>query len=266
MGLDKSTSAQLKRFAAAFKEAANESDTVMYLVKFFEDVLGYDSLNGEISKEVPIKDRYCDMALKIDGIVELLVEVKAASVKVLSDKHIEQAENYASRAGIEWVLLTNGIEWRLFHLTFTEGEGIAHDVAFSLSWPEQVDKDAQTFWDFLSLLSRSSMKKKGLEEFWSRKKVLNPASVVKMLLSEPVLTVLRRELNREAPARLDVQDVFNAVRDAFSKEALAVAGDLSLRRKKRKKRKVQQKDPVTGQVTEQEVEEEQDYSELEMPS
>jgi len=64
--LDKSTSAQLKRFASAFKEArergANESDTVMYLVKFFEDVLGYDSLKGEISKEVPINDRYCDMA------------------------------------------------------------------------------------------------------------------------------------------------------------------------------------------------------------
>ena len=57
------------------------------------------------------------------------------------------------------------------------------------------------------------MKKSGLEEFWSRKKVLNPASVVKTLLSEPVLTVLRRELNRDAPARLDVQDVFNAVRD-----------------------------------------------------
>jgi len=110
------------------------------------------------------------------------------------------------------------------------------------------------------------MKKSGLEEFWSRKKVLNPASVVKTLLSEPVLTVLRRELNRDAPARLDVQDVFNAVRDTFSKEALAVAGDLSLRRKKRKRRKVQQKDPITGQVTEQEVEEDQDYSELEMPS
>ena len=41
MALDKSTSAQLKRFATAFKDArergANESDTVMYLIKFFEE-------------------------------------------------------------------------------------------------------------------------------------------------------------------------------------------------------------------------------------
>jgi len=262
MGLDKVTSAQLKRFAAAFREArergANESDTVMYLVKFFEEVLGYDSLKGEISKELAIKDRYCDIAIKIDGEVELLVEAKAAGLKGLSDKCIEQAENYASRAGLEWVLLTNGIEWRLFHLTFAEGEGIAHDVAFSVNLLEQIETNLDSFWETLSLLSKPLMKKSALEEFWSQRKVLSPSSVVKTLLNEPVLSVIRRELNRESPARLDVQDVFNAVRDTLSKESLAEAGDLSLRRKKRKKRKVQRKDPATGQVIEQEVEEDDD--------
>jgi hypothetical protein len=271
MALDKSTSAQLKRFAAAFKEArergANESDTVMYLVKFFEEVLGYDSLKGEISKELAIKDRFCDIALKIEGDggaleVAVLVEAKAAGLKVLSDKCIEQAENYASRSGVEWVLLTNGIEWRLFHVTFAEGEGIAHDVAFSLNLLELIEKDADLLWDRLSLLSKSSMKKKDLDDFWSRKKLLCPASVVRTLLSEPVLTVIRRELNREAPARLDVQDVFNAVRDAMSKEALAEAGDLSPRKKRRKRRKIQRKDPVTGEVTEGEEEVDEDAAEI----
>ena len=53
MGIDKQTAGKLDRFATAFREArersANEADTVMYLVKFFEEVLGYDSLRGEIS-------------------------------------------------------------------------------------------------------------------------------------------------------------------------------------------------------------------------
>lgn len=270
MGLDKSTSTQLKRFATAFREArersANESDTVMYLIKFFEEVLGYDSLKGEISKEVCIKDRYCDVALKIDGEVEVLVEAKAAGLKGLSEKNIEQAENYASRAGIVWVLLTNGIEWKLFHVTFAEGEGIAHDLAFSANLLEQIEKDAEAFWSMLSLLSKASMKKKDLDEFWSRRKILSPASVVRTLLTEPVLTAIRRELNRESPARLDVQDVFNAVRDALSKEALAEAGDLNVRKKRRKKRKVQRKDPVTGQVTEQELEEEDNGTEAMEPA
>lgn len=43
MALDKSVSNQLGRFATAFREVrdrgANESDTVMFLVKFFEEVL-----------------------------------------------------------------------------------------------------------------------------------------------------------------------------------------------------------------------------------
>jgi len=122
MGVPRATGNLLKRFAQAFQEArergANESDTVMYLVKFFEEVLGYDSLKGQISKELAINDRFCDIALKPDGSVRVLVEAKAASVATLLDKHIEQAENYASRAGITWALLTNGVEWRLYHLTF----------------------------------------------------------------------------------------------------------------------------------------------------
>src|SRR5260370_42491009 len=106
MSLDKAVRDHLKRYAEAFREArdrgANAADTVMFLVRFFEEVLGYDSLKGEISKELQIKDRYCDLALKIEGTVHILVEGKAARITGLTDKHIDQAENYASQAGIPW--------------------------------------------------------------------------------------------------------------------------------------------------------------------
>ena len=58
----------------------------MYLVKFVEEVLGYDSLKGQISKELAIKDRFCDIALKADESVRVLVEAKAASIADLHDK------------------------------------------------------------------------------------------------------------------------------------------------------------------------------------
>ena len=71
MGVEKEVLSKLRKFATAFKEArergANESDSVMYVVKFFEEVGGYDSLKGEISKEHAISDRYCDIAIKLDG-------------------------------------------------------------------------------------------------------------------------------------------------------------------------------------------------------
>ncbi len=262
MGLDKQTMVQLSRFATAFREArdrgANESDTVMYLIKFFEDVLGYDPLKGEISKELAIKDRYCDVALKVDGSVRLLVEAKAAGLKSLGDKHIEQAENYASRAGVPWVLLTNGIEWRLYHLTFNEGEGIAHDIAFEVNFLEQIDRNAEDVWAKFELLTRSSMKKDLIEDFWQQKKVLSAASVVRVLFHEEVLRVVRRLLRKDAEAMLDIEDVYTAVRDVISKEALADAGDLGITKRRKRRRKVQRTDAATGQTVTEEVEEDDD--------
>jgi predicted type IV restriction endonuclease len=259
MGMPKDVLAQVRRFAMAFKEArdrgANESDTAMYLVKFFEEVLGYDSLRGEISKEHAIKDRYCDIALKLDGAVKVLVEVKAAGLKALSDKHIEQAEGYASHSGLPWVLLTNGIEWRLYHVSYNEGEGIAHEVAFEANLLTEAESDPDGLWTKLGVLSRSSVKKNDLDEFWAHKKVLSASSVVRVLFHEDVLAVIRRELNRDAPARLDVEDVFKAVRDVLSKEALAEAGELGIRKKRKRRRKVQRTDAVTGTVVTEEVEE-----------
>lgn len=241
MALDKSTTNLLTRFAQAFRDArernANESDTVMFIVKMLEEVFGYDSLKGEISKELAIKDRFCDIALKIDGTVRVLVECKAASIKELVEKHIEQAENYASRAGLCWVLLTNGIQWKLFHLSFAEGEGITHDVAFEANLLDEMAVGPEELWEKLSLLSRDSVAAGELEDYWEEKKALSPASVIRVLFNQDVLTSIRRELNRNAPARLDLDDVMAAVRDLLSKEALMEAGEITItkRRKRRKK-------------------------------
>jgi hypothetical protein len=238
MAMDKKVSALLKKYAQVFKEAkerdANESDTVMYLTKFFEEVLEYDSLKGEISKEVTVKDRFCDIALKIDGDIEVLVEAKAAGLKSLTAKHIEQAENYASRSGLSWVLLTNGVTWQLYHVSFAEGEGIKSDLAFEVEFK---DDKLDEFWTSVSLISKKAVAKEELDEFWGQKKALKPGVVVKALFSHDVITVLRRELNRQADGRLDIDDVVESVKAIVTKDSLMDAGDIVLSKKKRKKRK-----------------------------
>jgi hypothetical protein len=199
--------------------------------------------------------------VKLDGVVRALVECKAAGIRGLVDKHIEQAENYASRAGICWVLLTNGVEWRLFHLSFAEGEGITHELAFEANLVEEIESNPDGLWGKLSLLSREAVKDDQLDTYWSQKKALSPAAVIRVLFTQDVLMAVRRELNRKSPARLDIEDVFNAVRDVLSKEALLEAGDIGIRksRKRRRRRKVTTTDAATGQtVTEEIVEEEGD--------
>ncbi len=260
MALDKAVSAVLRKYANAFQEArergANESDTVMFLVKFFEEVLEYDSLKGEISKELCIKDKYCDIALKIDGAVRILVEGKAAGIKGLVDKNIEQAENYASKAGIRWVALTNGLEWKLYHLSWAEHEGIDHDLAWQANLVEELESDPEGLWEKLELLSRASVCKGLLDEYWEHKKSLSPGSVVRALFAEDVLLSVRRELNRKAPARLDLEDVFNAVRETLSKEALLEAGDIGITKKRKPRRKAQKTtapDAVIDEATQAET-------------
>src|SRR4030065_2922718 len=113
---------QLKLFASIFRDAQDkakrEADVVMYVVQFFKDALGYDILT-EISKEFQIKEKYCDLAVKLQGQVEFLIEVKQAGLR-LADRHIEQAESYAIKSGTKWDLLPTGVEGKLFTIDFSE--------------------------------------------------------------------------------------------------------------------------------------------------
>lgn len=251
MELDRATSAKLKRYSQVLREArdrnASEADTVVLLTKLLEDVLGYDPLAGEITREQQIQGRYCDIALKIEGEVVILIEAKQAGSKI-GEKEIEQAENYASRSGIEWVALTNGSEWQLYHVTFAEGEGIAHELAFTIDLVAGIEGeqgDIKKIWDTFGVLSKDAVKDDKLDEFWAAKTALNPSAVVRALFSDGTISALRRELRRTAGFMLTVEDVFDAVRDVLSKEALLEAGDIRLPRKK-KRRKVKPPTEVTS--------------------
>ena len=155
----------VRKFARLFNEMrkskANESETVARLRHFFEEALGYDEIK-DISSETEMKGKYVDLCLKIDDNICLLVEAKAAAIE-LRVRQIDQAKHYASENGFRWVLLTNGVDWNLYHVTFNEDEGIEYDPAFSVSLAdEKLDKAV----DSLALLHKRSIAKDGLERFW----------------------------------------------------------------------------------------------------
>jgi predicted type IV restriction endonuclease len=242
MPIDKPTLLKLKKFAEVFRGArernANESDTVMFLIKFFEEIFGYDPLKGEIRKEVAVKERYCDFAVVLDSKTEdskpeFLVEVKAAGIKSLNAKHIEQASNYAANRGVNWVVLTNGVEWHLYHLTFDNG--IQTDLVFELNFVEGFEQNPEIVWDPLSVLGKDDVEDGSLERYYEQKKLLSSKNVVSVLLGDEVLAKVRQELNRKASDRLETKDVFYAVVHVLSQEALAEAGDITPPAKKRRR-------------------------------
>jgi len=238
----------LRKFARHFlnlREAkANESDTVARLRHFFEEVLGYDGVK-DISSETEMKGKYVDLCSKIDDNICMLVEAKAAAMQ-LRVRQIDQAKHYASENGFRWVLLTNGVEWNLYHVTFDEDEGIEYDPAFTVSLADEKLDDAA---DKLAILHKRSIAKDSLERYWERKSALCAGSIGKAIFNESVLRVLRRELRRLCDVMIDPEDLAVAVHSMFTQEARDEMGPLRIRKRKKATPKAKAKvssPPIAG--------------------
>ncbi len=212
----------------AQEENLNEADTIARLVKVFEEVLGYDAMT-EITHEKKVKEKYVDIAIKLDGAVRLLVEAKAAGT-VLRDRHIEQAKHYAAEDNIRWVLLTNGVAWNLYHLSFEEGIEYERVFAADLA-SEPLEKAVE----LLGLLHRQSIRNGHHEEFWRRRAALSPESIGKALFTEEALRFIRREIRRSQRMLVDEEDLASAIHTMFSPEARERIGPLKIHRKKKLK-------------------------------
>lgn len=157
----------LRRYAQIFSEdraqGTIEADIVMHVTGFLTDVLGYD-LFSEITKELQSHERFCDMAVKLQGEVKFLIEVKPASF-ALVDRHIEHAEDSAARLDIRWIVLTNGVCWRLYRIT-VDSAGITRDLAFETSLTP--DTDLEAAWNDLGLLAREKVRQGVLEAKFSQ--------------------------------------------------------------------------------------------------
>ncbi len=185
----------LKHFQPIVKSAKardiNESDTVVVITDMLESVFGYDKYT-EITSEYAIRGTFCDLAVKLDGELAFLLEVKAIGIE-LKDQHIKQAVDYAANQGIEWVGLTNGAEWRIYKVTFGKPIGFETVLHFNiLDISHKKNEDIE----MLALLAKEGWKKAKIEEHHSLQQYLNRFTIGALLLTEPVAKVLRRELRR----------------------------------------------------------------------
>jgi hypothetical protein len=212
----------------AAEQNLNEADTVRRVVKVFEDVLGYDGMT-ELSRESLIKGKYVDLAVKIDGITKLLVEVKAAG-SPLRDRHIDQARGYAAEGNIRWVVLTNGTNWSLYHLTFEEG--IEHDLVFTVDVAAQPADEAA---DVLALLHRESIKRGLHEDLWMKKSALSAQSLGRAIFTEGVIRLIRREIRRAEGISIAEEDLVTAIKALLSADTREQIGPIKIRRRRRKK-------------------------------
>jgi len=178
----------MKAFLPILRQAkarnANEADTSNIVHKFFQDVLGWDFL--DLTSEYKIKNTYCDLAIKVGGDILLLIEVKAIGLN-LKDEHLHQASTYAAHEGVRFTLLTNGDCYRLYHIGLTDKINVSNVFEFNL--------DAElTLEDYteLYLLSKYSLTKSQIEEYWEQEETLAPENIVEALMSDEILNALAK--------------------------------------------------------------------------
>lgn len=194
-----------------------EADTVTIVKDMLADVFGYDKYN-EITAEYAIRGTYCDLAIKLDGTLQMLIEVKAIGT-VFKDTHIKQAIDYAANQGIEWVVLTNGNNWRVFKVSF--GKPINYDVVVDLEFLSLSHK-RQDDLDMLYLWCKEGWVKSVVGEYYEQKQSLSRYYVGAIVQGEPVLKAIRQELRRLSPnVKIDLEQIKNVlVSEVLKREVL----------------------------------------------
>lgn len=199
--------AGIKRYqpilVAAKARDVGEADTVTIIKDMLSDVFGYDKYS-DLTSEYAIRGTFCDLATKIDDVLQTLIEVKAIGLD-LKDQHVKQAVDYAANEGVEWVLLTNGMCWRVYRLTFSKP--IAHELVVDIDF-STLNPRSENDLELIYLWCKEGWQRSVLGEYHTQKQALSRFFVGAMLQTDPVLEVIRRELRRISPdVRIDIDQI-----------------------------------------------------------
>lgn len=188
----------LKRFQPIVESAkirdANESDTVVLLTGILSDILGFDKYT-DITTEHSIRGTFCDLAVKVNGNVSIIIEAKAIGID-LKDQHVKQAVDYGANKGIDWVILTNGVTWRVYKLLFTKP--IQHIPVFQFEFLQIKSKSMDDL-ELLFNISKEGILKNSLENLYVQKQATNKFMIGNLLYTESVLSTIKKELKSIYP-------------------------------------------------------------------
>jgi len=208
--------AGLKKFqpvlASAKARDVGESDTVTIIVDMLSEIFGYDKYS-EITSEFAIRGTYCDLAIKLDGTLQTLIEVKAIGID-LKDAHVKQAVDYAANKGVDWVLLTNGITWRVYRIVFAKP--IDHELVIDIDFCSLNPRLAADI-ELPYLWCKEGWQRSVLGEFHTQKQALSRFFIGAMIQTQPVLDVIRKELRRVSP---DVKIENDQIRAVLTSEVI----------------------------------------------
>lgn len=199
MKLTKKTEERIKSSIGKFQKVLgiakdrdlNESDTVSIITDMLAEVFGYDKYL-QVTSELAIRGTYCDLAIKLNDKFEYLIECKAIGID-LKENHLRQAIGYGANKGIQWIILTNGMEWQIHKLKFEQP--IQCELVTKFNINELSMKNERDI-EKLAIITKEGVEKNLREELYEKIQCVNKFVVGQLLLAEPVVSTIRRELKK----------------------------------------------------------------------
>jgi len=203
------------------KADGNEAETRRRVERMFDSLMGYDTLK-HITREHAVHGvgdtEYCDFAIQLDdkesAVPVMLVELKRVNINLMP-KHLKQASSYAINMGCEWVLLTNGKEWKLYHISFSQPPQTKLIDSWNLINDDPV-KLAKKF----ALIGYKNIKRDGLARLWKKSNVLTAQNLLKIILSERSITLIRRDLKKTTGVAVSPEEIVGAIRRLLNEAAV----------------------------------------------
>lgn len=143
----------------------SEQDTKRILITPAVEALGWDILDiDEVRNEYRHNsaDNPVDYALFLNRSPVLFIEAKPLGHSLDDRKWIVQTINYANAAGVDWCVLTNGAEWRIYKVHAQVEADRKLFTAVTIEAPEALDDAVRV----LTLLSRDNMRAHAIDELW----------------------------------------------------------------------------------------------------
>jgi hypothetical protein len=201
----------------------SEADTVTVIKDMLCDIFGYDKYT-ELTSEHLIRGTFCDLAIKVGEKVHYLAEVKSAGTS-LSDNHLRQAVNYGAHHGIEWVLLTNAITWKVYRIKFAQPLGWDEVCCFDMG---EISTRSNDDLSKLYMLSRESVSTDVLQAYHHQAQILNRYVIAELLQSDTLLNQLRKEFRRLFDMKTTVEELRGIlVADVLKRDTLDGEGPLA---------------------------------------
>lgn len=125
---------------------------------------------------------------------------------------------YAVNEGVEWMILTNGQVWQVYHMT--GGLPVVIDLALEVDLLGEAGLAAKT--DALFYLSKDAFKRRLIDDLWKARAATSAKSLAQVVLSDLVIDAIRKEVRRQTNHNAEPKDLVRILRaEVLRSEALS---------------------------------------------